>query len=110
MTVTVAWSPAKRQVQERPLQLPAGATLGDALDACPEARAFALQDAARPLHTGVWGRRLPLSTVLHEGDRVELYRPLQVDPMVARRERFQKQGSKKAGLFAQRRPGAKPGY
>jgi len=29
---------------------------------------------------------------------------------VARRERFQKQGAKTAGLFAKRRAGAKPGY
>jgi len=29
---------------------------------------------------------------------------------VARRERFRKQGTRGAGLFANRRPGAKPGY
>jgi hypothetical protein len=41
---------------------------------------------------------------------VELYRPLLVDPKVARRERFRRQGARNTGLFAQRRPGAKPGY
>jgi putative ubiquitin-RnfH superfamily antitoxin RatB of RatAB toxin-antitoxin module len=48
--------------------------------------------------------------VLNPTDRVEVLRGLRVDPKVARRERFQKQGARTAGLFAKRRPGAKPGY
>jgi uncharacterized protein len=39
-----------------------------------------------------------------------VYRPLLVDPKVARRERFRTQGARAAGLFAKKRPGAKPGY
>jgi len=39
-----------------------------------------------------------------------LWRPLRVDPKLARRERFGQQGARAAGLFARRRPGAKPGY
>ena len=44
------------------------------------------------------------------GDRVEIYRPLKVDPKVARRERFVRQGARATGLFARRRPGGKAGY
>lgn len=40
------------------------------------------------LVTGVWGRRQTLSQVLREGDRVEVYRPLQCDPKEARRLRY----------------------
>jgi hypothetical protein len=40
-------------------------------------------------------------------DRVEIYRPLQVDPKVARRERFASQGARTTGLFARRAPGAR---
>jgi sulfur carrier protein len=47
---------------------------------------------------------------LQDGDRLEIYRPLKVDPKVARRERFARQGAKTTGLFAKRRPGAKAGY
>ena len=43
-------------------------------------------------------------------DRVEVYRALKVDPKVARRERFAKQGARTTGLFASKRPGAKAGY
>lgn len=36
---------------------------------------------------GIWGRRARLDTVLVEGDRVEIYRPLKADPRVERRQR-----------------------
>jgi putative ubiquitin-RnfH superfamily antitoxin RatB of RatAB toxin-antitoxin module len=60
--------------------------------------------------TAVWGKPVTLQHVLKEGDRLEILRSLRVDPKVARRERFQRQGAKTAGLFAKRRVGAKPGY
>ena len=59
---------------------------------------------------GVWGRRVAAGHVLQSGDRLELYRALLVDPKVARRQRFKRQGTKGSGLFANRRPGAVPGY
>lgn len=62
------------------------------------------------LELGIWGRKVPGSLQLQPGDRLELTRPLTVDPKVARRERFVKQGAKAAGLFAKRRVGAKAGY
>ncbi len=36
---------------------------------------------------GIFGERVPDDQILEEGDRVELYRPLQIDPMEARRRR-----------------------
>ena len=60
--------------------------------------------------TAVWGKPVERTYLLKDGDRLEVLRPLRVDPKVARRERFQKQGAKTAGLFAKRRAGAKPGY
>lgn len=107
--VLVTCSPGPREVLEWVVQLPAGATVRDALaasgwrDACPG------QDLAQA-DVGIWGRRCALDHPVREGDRVEVYRPLRVDPKVARRERFRRQGARAAGLFAQRRPGAKPGY
>jgi sulfur carrier protein len=47
---------------------------------------------------------------LREGDRVEIYRALRVDPKEARRQRFAGQGAKTAGLFVKKRQGAKAGY
>lgn len=43
------------------------------------------------LKIGVYGKLKDASAVLHDGDRVEIYRPLLADPMEARRRRAQKQ-------------------
>ena len=107
MRITVLYSPAPREVLEWNVELPEAATVRDAVLAsgwralCPEVQVP---------EVGVWGRRCPPQQALREGDRVEIYRELKVDPKVARRERFRKQGARSAGLFANRRPGAKPGY
>jgi putative ubiquitin-RnfH superfamily antitoxin RatB of RatAB toxin-antitoxin module len=45
------------------------------------------------LKVGVYSKIKSLDTVLREHDRVEVYRPLQVDPMVARRARANKKRS-----------------
>ena len=110
--VTLVYSPAPRQVTQHELLLPKGTTVAQAveeaglLNECPEIN---LRDQAAFV-VGIWGRKTTLNHVLRDLDRVEIYRPLLVDPKVARRERFQKQGTRGAGLFAKRRPGAKPGY
>jgi uncharacterized protein len=113
-TVTVVYSPAPRVLHEIELTLPAGARVSDALRACAKDARFEEALSVMPMRmepsVGVWGKKAVLHQLLMPQDRLELYRPLRVDPKVARRERFQKQGARSAGLFAQRRPGAKPGY
>lgn len=59
------------------LELPDGATVQDALaKAGLEARS-----------AGIFGETVPLETRLADGDRVEIYRPLKIDPKEARRRR-----------------------
>ena len=108
MQITVVWSPEPRVVHELALDLPAAACVSDALQAAAADKRFAVLPADYSF--GIWNQRTALDHLLHDGDRLEIYRPLRVDPKVARRERFKKQGAKSAGLFAQRRPGAKAGY
>jgi putative ubiquitin-RnfH superfamily antitoxin RatB of RatAB toxin-antitoxin module len=80
------------------------------------AKALALQqlglNAERfsPWRSAVWGKAVQMNTPLVLGDRLELLRPLLVDPKEARRLRFTQQGSRATGLFAKRRKGAKAGY
>jgi putative ubiquitin-RnfH superfamily antitoxin RatB of RatAB toxin-antitoxin module len=62
------------------------------------------------LQVAIWGRKVQPSHLVRDNDRIELCRPLKVDPKVARRERFQRQGAKSAGLFNKLRAGAKAGY
>lgn len=109
LTVTMAVAVGPRQVVEAQLQLAPGARLADALQACQQLPGLAALDLAA-MPAGVWGRKAGPQHLLLDGDRVELYRPLLVDPKRARRERFASQGARAAGLFARRRPGAKAGY
>ena len=107
--VTVAYSPAAREVHEVALTLLAGSSVADALSASGFMARFA-ELASTPLAVGIWNRKVEPSHVLGNKDRVEFYRALKVDPKVARRQRFAKQGAKKAGLFSKSRPGGKTGY
>jgi len=109
MQVLVAYSSAPQQVAEYAVALPAGAKLADALAAAGLVAECAAC-ASGELQAGIWGRAASLQKLLHDGDRVEIYRKLRVDPKVARRERFASQGARGAGLFAKRRAGSKAGY
>ncbi len=107
--VLVAYAPVARQVQETALRLPAGSTVGQALERSGLARRYPELDLAHA-PVGVWGRKATREQVLRAQDRVEVYRSLRVDPKVARRERFTSQGKGRSGLFAKKRAGAKSGY
>ena len=109
MKVTIAYSPAPRQVREWLLEMPNGSSAKQAVVHCGMLAEFA-DLALDTLNVGVWGKRYNLNHKLKDKDRVEIYRPLRVDPKVARRERFTNQGAKRAGLFANKRAGAKAGY
>ncbi len=84
--VELVYSPAAGKVERWAMTLPAGSTVADAirasgvLAACPD---LTLESAS----VGVWGALKPLDHPLRERDRVELYRPLKVDPKEARRQR-----------------------
>ena len=106
--VTVLYSPAAREVHEWQLTVPAGATLLQALRASGVASLISDRELAQ-LAVGVWGRKAQFDRVLREHDRVEVYRPLRVDPKLARRERFRKQGVRAAGLFARTKPDREAG-
>jgi len=94
--VQLAWSPRPQEVLLEDLSLPTGATLADALKASQLVR----EQAPGPLEglpCGVWSKLRPLDHLLRDGDRIEVYRPLLVDPKEARRQRYRKSGSKRAG-------------
>ena len=109
LRVTVTWSPAAREVTEKTVLLASGATVMDALRESGWLAANAGFDLSKA-GVGVWGRAALPDQLLEDLDRVEIYRALTVDPKVARRERFGRQGARATGLFARKRPGAKSGY
>jgi len=107
-TVVVVYCDAPKQSSEWVLNLKPGETVAEALHRSVFA-SFPELDA-KLIKLGIWGKKTLFGQILQAGDRLEVYRPLRVDPKVARRERFDKQGAKTAGLFATRRVGGKAGY
>ncbi len=115
--LTLVYSSAARQVREIALELPPGSTLEQALELAQRQWLVGCQQAAKgpgaagadaacgqghdwpaaavaAAEFGLWGRPAAAATVLHDGDRIEIYRPLLVDPKVARRERYRQRSNK----------------
>lgn len=85
ITVEVAYATPERQ-DLFSLEVPSGSTIADVLERCRAERLLPDAVLARP-DVGVFGRPAALDRVLESGDRVEIYRPLEVDPKEARRRR-----------------------
>lgn len=85
--VDVLYATRDRQDPVR-LFLQAGATVQNAID---ESKILELYPSARllPLVVGIFGEIIqdPSSYPLDDGDRVDIYRPLLIDPKEARRQR-----------------------
>ena len=84
--VELAFSPAAGEVRLIGMVLPAGSSVRDALRCsgiCPQVD----DDGAATLTVGVWGKLKSLDDALCDRDRVEVYRPLRIDPKEARRRR-----------------------
>lgn len=75
--VVRAWP---RRHENVALALPVGATVAEALAAC----GFDLEGIDG---YAVFGERVDAEALLRDGDRLELLRPLQVDPKQARQQR-----------------------
>lgn len=80
--------------------LPEGATLQQAIEASGILRRHPDIDLGTQ-KVGVFGKLKTLDTVLADHDRVEIYRPLLVDPKLSRQRRVDK--ARKAGSIEGRR-------
>jgi putative ubiquitin-RnfH superfamily antitoxin RatB of RatAB toxin-antitoxin module len=90
IAVEVVFALAERQILRR-VQLPAGSTLEDALAASGLTEEFRSFASGR---VGIYGKVVPAKTVLRDGDRLEIYRPLQADPKDLRRARAARKRAK----------------
>ena len=85
--VELVRSAGPRQTESVTLKLSAGAAVQQALQAAGWVH--------RELAISIWGRLVALDQPLRDRDRIELTRPLKVDPKEARRLRYNKQGRRK---------------
>lgn len=94
VSVEVVYCSGPDQCDRVLLSLPPGAKLEQALheSGIPARHGLSMEG----LVCGVWGKLRDLAHELREHDRVEIYRPLQVDPKEARRLRFKGQKERRA--------------
>lgn len=83
MRIEVVFALPERQVLTT-VDLPEDATVDDAIERSGIPDAFPGIDFDE-LQAGIWGKPSERSCSLRDGDRVELYRPLLIDPREARR-------------------------
>ncbi|WP_133136823.1 RnfH family protein [Legionella rowbothamii] len=84
--VELVYITKEQQIVHQRLELKQGATVADALlvsgiyDSHPE---------TEKMSVGIYAKQVTLDTELKDGDRVEIYRPLSLDPKENRRQRAQ---------------------
>lgn len=91
LRVEIAYSPEARVIDWVELSLAGPCTVGEALRLSGLLQRHPEIDLERQ-RVGVWGRPRRVDELLRDGDRVEVYRGLQVDPKEARRLRQRRQG------------------
>jgi len=84
--VEIVYALPDRQVLRRIL-LPDGSTVEDAILVSGLRAVFPDMDTT---HVGIHGEPVPVTTILRDRDRVEIYRPLRADPKEVRRTRAAK--------------------
>lgn len=90
--ISVVYAEAGR-VFEVALRLPTGATVADAIGASG-LRETRPDIEIRADSIGIFSRKATFATPLLDGDRVEIYRPLRIDPKEARRLRAKNRSAK----------------
>ena len=68
------------------LNVNAAATVADVIEESGVESRFPGLDVDE-MPVGIWGRLVSRESVVRPGDRIELYRPLEMDPREARRQR-----------------------
>lgn len=83
MQVEVAFALPERQFLET-ITLPDDAVVDDAIRTSGVQETFP-EFSFEALQAGIWGKPVDRTHALRDGDRVEIYRPLERDPREARR-------------------------
>jgi len=88
INIEVAYATTEKQCVLE-LRLPLGSNAEQAIQSSGILHIFPAIDLTTQT-IGIFGNICKLEQTLHDGDRVEIYRPLMQDPMVARRNRAQR--------------------
>lgn len=84
LKVELVYVDGEGSVTQLQLDLKEGTTLAEALD---QSGIYRTHPETQTLPVGVFSKKLPLDTVMKSGDRIEIYRPLALDPKEKRRKK-----------------------
>lgn len=83
--IQICYAEPDRQIL-REFEVQEGTTLGEAIELSNIAVLIPEWDS-RSVCVGIYGKVKPMKWVVQKGDRIEIYRPLRVDPKEARKRR-----------------------
>lgn len=84
ISISVVYALPDRQVVV-PLQVPVGTSVEQAVERSGLLREFP-DITTRPLHCAIYARPVQLSQLVRAADRIEILRPLLIDPKESRRQ------------------------
>ena len=85
-TIEILFSPSPNNIERYCVAIDEQTTLQAAIQASGLLNKHTNWDI-HTLEAGIYGKKVPLETVLKPQNRIEIYRPLQIDPKAARRKR-----------------------
>lgn len=85
----IAWALRDRQFLWE-VDLPAQASVADALEAARRAAGGAVEVPWATADVGIFGELCSRQAIPRDGDRIEIYRPLGIDPRLERRARVER--------------------
>jgi len=88
INIVIAYATPEKQ-REIPLQIEPNCNVAVAIRRSGVLSIFPEINLAN-CEVGIWSKKVGLDHALQEGDRIEIYRPLIMDPKTARRLRLQK--------------------
>ena len=86
ITVEIVFAGTASRVERRRVEMAPGCTVIQAVMASGIAQSLPA-GALDPARLGIFSRKVAPSQPVHDGDRIEIYRPLDLDPMESRRRR-----------------------
>lgn len=92
VAVSVVWAPGAGEEEAVCLSLAPGTSIAQAVKASGLSACQPVADKADAKY-GVWGKLVAPDSPICGGDRIEIYRPLQVDPKLARAQRARKRAT-----------------
>ena len=94
MKVSIVYAQSSYDQFEQALDVDVGASIADVITQSSLLQHYPTLDITQA-SVGVFAKRLSLNAIVKNGDRIEIYRPLLVDPKKARRLRALKQAAKR---------------